>query len=107
MAFSLNLPDQFNAADYFVDRHIREGRKDKVAVICEDRKLTYGDIQKGANQVGNGLKSLGVRMEDRVVLLLLDTEVYPPGVFWSRQNRRCAHLPQHPDATQGLSVFSQ
>lgn len=81
MEFTLNLPDQFNAADYFVDRNIREGRKDKIAVICEDRRFTYGQIQKGVNQVGNGLKSLGVRMEDRVALLLLDTEAYPQAFF--------------------------
>ena len=38
--------EQFNAADYFVDRNIREGRKDKVAVICEDRQMTYGTLAR-------------------------------------------------------------
>lgn len=81
MAFNINLPKLFNAADYFVDRNIREGRADKLAVICEDRKLSYGQIQAGMNRVGNGLRSLGVRMEERVALLLLDTEVYPQVFF--------------------------
>ncbi|MEJ2641313.1 MAG: benzoate-CoA ligase family protein [Desulfosarcinaceae bacterium] len=81
MEFKLDLPDQFNAADYFVDRNIREGRADKIAVLCEDRQTTYGEIQKGMNRVGNGLKSLDVRMEERVALLLLDTEVYPQAFF--------------------------
>jgi 4-hydroxybenzoate-CoA ligase len=81
MDFKLDLPDKFNAADYFVDRNIREGRADKVAILCEDRELTYGQVQKGVNRVGNGLKSLGVRMEERVALLLLDTEVYPQAFF--------------------------
>lgn len=81
MDFKLDLPEKFNAADYFVDRNIREGRADKVAILCEDRKLTYGEVQKGVNRVGNGLKSLGVRMEERVALLLLDTEVYPQAFF--------------------------
>ncbi|BBO93146.1 benzoate-CoA ligase family protein [Desulfosarcina ovata] len=83
MDFTLNLPEQFNAADYFVDRNIREGRADKVAVLCEDRQLTYGQVQAGMNRVGNGLRSLGVRMEERVALLLLDTEVYPQAFFGS------------------------
>lgn len=81
MDFKLDLPEQFNAADYFVDRNIREGRADKVAILCEDRQMTYGDVQKGVNRVGNALKSLDVRMEERVALLLLDTEVYPQAFF--------------------------
>jgi hypothetical protein len=28
------LPDEFNAASYFVDRHIKDGRADKVAIEC-------------------------------------------------------------------------
>lgn len=77
----MQLPEQFNAADYFVDRNIREGRAGKLAVVCEDRQLTYGQIQAGMNRVGNGLRSLKVRMEERVALLLLDTEVYPQVFF--------------------------
>jgi 4-hydroxybenzoate-CoA ligase len=81
MEFNLQLPDRFNAADYFVDRNIREGRADKPAVICEDRRLTYGQVQAGMNRVGNALKTLGVRMEERIALLLLDTEIYPQAFF--------------------------
>ncbi|AOY59274.1 MULTISPECIES: benzoate-CoA ligase family protein [Desulfococcus] len=81
MGFEIKLPEHFNAADYFVDRNIREGRKDKVAVVCEDRQLTYGQIQEGVNRIGNGLRALGVRMEERVALLLLDTEIYPQAFF--------------------------
>ncbi|MGC8493691.1 MAG: benzoate-CoA ligase family protein [Syntrophobacteraceae bacterium] len=81
MQLDLNLPDLFNAADYFVDRNVREGRGDKVAVLCEDRAATYSQIQAGMNRVGNGLKSLSVRMEERVALLLLDTEVFPQCFF--------------------------
>ncbi len=81
MNFELNLPAEFNAADYFVDRNVREGRGDKVAVFCENRATTYGQIQAGMNRVGNALKSLGVRMENRVALLLFDTEIYPQAFF--------------------------
>jgi benzoate-CoA ligase len=81
MQFDLQLPELFNASDYFVDRHIREGRGGKIAVKCQDRSLTYADIQVGMNQVGNALKSLSVRMEERVALLLLDTEIYPQAFF--------------------------
>ncbi|WP_207061365.1 benzoate-CoA ligase family protein [Motiliproteus sp. SC1-56] len=71
----------YNAADYFVDRNVREGRGGKTAVICEGRQLTYGEIQAGVNRFGNLLKSLDVRLEERVALLLLDTEVFPQAFF--------------------------
>lgn len=67
----------FNAAEYFVDRHLTEGRKDKVAVLCEDRQFTYEEVADEVNRFGNALKNAGIRMEDRVAMLMLDTEFYP------------------------------
>ncbi|CAG0937259.1 benzoate-CoA ligase [Thermoflexales bacterium] len=81
MPYNLNLPETFNAADYFIDRNVREGRGDKVAVLCEERSCTYLQLQEGVNRFGNALKTLDVRMEERVALLLLDTEVYPQAFF--------------------------
>lgn len=81
MPYNLNLPEAFNAADYFIDRNIREGRAGKTAVLCEDRAFTYGEMGDAVNRFGNALKSLDVRMEERVALLLLDTEVYPQAFF--------------------------
>ncbi len=73
----------FNAADYFVDRHIREGRENKVAVLCEDRQMTYGTMAKEVNRFGNTLLSSGIKMGDRVAMLMLDTEFYPLVFFGS------------------------
>lgn len=81
MLLDLHLPEQFNAADYFVDRNIRENRGNRTAIICEDRSFTYADIQAGMNRIGNALTSFGVRMENRVGLLLLDTEIFPQAFF--------------------------
>lgn len=83
MPYDLNLPEEFNAADYFVDRNVREGRGGKVAVLCEDRAYTYSQIQENVNRFGNLLKSIDVRMEERVALLLHDTEIYPQVFFGS------------------------
>ena len=81
MTYECDLPEQFNAADYFVDQNIRNGRGNKVAVICQDRRVTYEQIRVGMNQVGNALSGAGVMMEDRVALMLLDTEIYPQAFF--------------------------
>jgi benzoate-CoA ligase len=81
MHVDLNLPETFNAADYFVDRNIREGRGQKTAILCRDNAFTYAQVQAGVNKVGNALKGLGIEIENRVALLLLDSEVYPMSFF--------------------------
>ena len=75
--------EYFNAADYFVDRHIREGRENKIAVLCEDRNMTYGQLAKEVNRFGNALLSFGMRMGDRVAMLMPDMEYYPVVFFGS------------------------
>ena len=75
------LPDEFNAAVYFVDRHMREGRSAKTAIECGDARVTYGELYARVNQLGNGLKSLGVRMEERVFLLLPDVPEFAFSFF--------------------------
>lgn len=62
-----------NAAAWFVDRHLDEGRADSIAIECGDRRLTYRDLQEQVNRAGSGLRDeLGVRPEERVALLMLD-----------------------------------
>ena len=75
------LPEEFNAASYFVDRHIAEGRGNKVAIECEDRRVTYLQLFESVNRVGNALKNSGVRTEERVFLLLLDTPEFAASFF--------------------------
>ncbi len=75
------LPEEFNAASYFVDRHIAEGRGDKIAIECEDRRVTYRQLFESVNQVGNALRRLNVRPEERVFLLLLDTPEFAASFF--------------------------
>lgn len=75
------LPEEFNAASYFVDRHVAEGRGNKVAIECEDRRVTYRELLEAVNRVGNALKNSGVRPEERVFLLLLDTPEFAASFF--------------------------
>ncbi|MGA2456295.1 MAG: benzoate-CoA ligase family protein [Terriglobales bacterium] len=80
-AHPIVLPDEFNAAAYFIDRHIPEGRGARVAIECGDIQVTYRQLFERVNQLGNGLRSLGVRIEDRVFLLLLDTPEFAVSFF--------------------------
>jgi len=71
----------FNAGDYFVDRNIRQGRGHKVAVYTEYRNYTYNDMQKMVNKTANGLRELGVQVDDRVIMLMLDVPQFY-AIFW-------------------------
>lgn len=75
------LPAQFNAATHFVDRNVAEGRAAQPAFHCEDRVLTYGDVQDLANRTGNALRELGVETEHRVLMICLDAPEFL-GTFW-------------------------
>ncbi len=69
----LNLPRRFNAAEYFIDRHIEKGRGAKEAVLFEDRVYTYSQVQTQVNRAADMLANLGLEMENRVVILLRDS----------------------------------
>src|SRR3954468_2620343 len=63
----------FNAASYFVDRHLDEGRGAAVAIECGDRSITYQQLHDEVNRAGHLLKEdLGILPEQRVLLLMLD-----------------------------------
>ncbi|MCV7411455.1 benzoate--CoA ligase [Mycobacterium florentinum] len=62
----------FNAAGYLVDRHLRVGRGECTAVVSSTRTLSYQDLAEEVRRVAGGLRNLGVRREDRVILCMAD-----------------------------------
>ena len=70
-----------NAAAWFVDRNVDEGRGASPAFHCEGRTLTYADVQELVGRTGNALIDLGVRRQDRVLLLGHDGPEFV-GAFW-------------------------
>ena len=72
-----------NAAIYFVDRHVAEGRSDKVAFreAGSKRSLTYGALAAQSDQVVGALTAIGMRREERLALLVLD-QIEFPVLFW-------------------------
>ena len=69
----ISLPSQFNVATHFIDRHIKEGRGDRIAIECGEDRVSYQQLFERVNRAGNALKKLGVRREERVALVLVDT----------------------------------
>ncbi|MBN9388260.1 MAG: benzoate-CoA ligase family protein [Chloroflexi bacterium] len=77
----VNVPSLFNAATYFVDRNLAEGRANKTAIYYENQEITYGQVGEMVNRTGNALTGLGLQIEQRVLLLLLDCPQYPAAFF--------------------------
>jgi benzoate-CoA ligase len=73
LAAQIRLPRRFNVASHFIDRHLDQGRVDLTAIECGNEKITYGDLFRNVNRTGNCLKRLGVEMENRVLMVLLDS----------------------------------
>jgi benzoate-CoA ligase len=66
------FPDRFNLCDYFLDRNLREGRADKVALLCGAESRTYAQVSTRAKLVAAALRRAGVRPEERVLIVLPD-----------------------------------
>lgn len=56
------VPQEFNLAAFFLDRHLAEGRAGKIAVYYQDQAITYAELAEAANRLGNALFSLGVEV---------------------------------------------
>ena len=70
-----------NAFDYFVARHGREGRGERLAFRDPWRALTYRDLDAAAARFAAGLKAAGIARERRIALVLLDMIDFPVA-FW-------------------------
>ena len=72
-----------NAASYFVDRHLTEGRGEKTAYreAVTGRELTYQQLFDGSARVAGALMRAGVRPEERAAMLMLDTLEFPQVFF--------------------------
>lgn len=77
------MTHQGNAAHWLVDRHIAEGRAEKIAFqdIDAGQSLSYGDLADRSGRVAQALLTAGVRPEERALCLLHDTVDYPVILF--------------------------
>jgi len=70
-----------NAVDYFLDRHLREGRGTRTAFIGETSSITYLSLCLATSSFARGLAQTGIRREARIALILHDSIAFPIA-FW-------------------------
>ena len=73
----MSASGSYNAVTWLLDRNVDEGRGGKLAFTDTVSELTYGELQKQSRRVANMLRRLGVRREERVAMIMLDTVDFP------------------------------
>ena len=73
----VELPRSYNAAVDLLDRHVMEGRGDRIAVIDDEGRYTYRELAARADRAAGALKAMGVQPEQRVALAMLDGVDFP------------------------------
>src|SRR6195952_618261 len=69
--------ETYNAVSWLLDRNVEEGRGEKLAFTDTVSELTYRGLQQQSRRVANMLRRLGVRREERVAMIMLDTVDFP------------------------------
>ena len=73
----VEIPRAYNAAADIVDRHLETERAGHTAFIDASGTYTYVELAERINRAGNALLDLGVRMESRLAICLLDSVDFP------------------------------
>ncbi len=61
-------PARLNSTEELIDRHVEAGHGDRAAILYEDQRITYRQLQGSVGRLGSALRTLGIGEEDRVLL---------------------------------------
>ena len=92
MTAAIDVPERFNAATHFLDRHLAEGRGGCTAFRFRGRAVSYAEVAQRANRLGNALLARGVQMEQRVLLALPDRPEFAEA-FWGAMKIGAVPVP--------------
>src|SRR5437899_319236 len=96
---SADIPAQFNIAEFFLDAPASR-HPHKTAIVGEPRPVSYAELAKLANRVGNALLELGISGGDRVLIVLPDSAEFIASFFGAAKIGAVA-VPVNPFARPG------
>lgn len=70
------LPERHNVST-LLDDQLAAGRGEHLAIRCEDQRVTYAQLHARVCAFAQALTAVGVRREQRVLLVLDDTPAFP------------------------------
>jgi benzoate-CoA ligase len=100
----VELPERMNVATVFVDDHLAQGRGDKAAILSGDQRITYVQLAEHINRFGNALLAMGVRMEERVAMLLPDSPEWAY-VFYGAMKMGAVAVPMNTNLKPDLYEY--
>jgi benzoate-CoA ligase family protein len=112
------LPDRFNVAVPFIDRHLSEGRGAKPAIRTSSETVTFAELAERVNRAGNTLLALGLKPDDRLLMVVKDCPAFFY-LFWGAIKAGIVPVPPNTllraqdyaymieDSGCGLVVYSQ
>jgi benzoate-CoA ligase family protein len=82
----LTLAEQLNLTDLFLDKHVREGRGERVALIVDKQdgaveRVTYRELAARSDSFAHVFSTLGVEPEQRVLIAAEDSADFAAALF--------------------------
>jgi benzoate-CoA ligase family protein len=75
------VTEAFNSCEWLVDRQVEAGNGHQVAFLCGDERVTYAELLDAVQAAAAGFRRLGVRPEERVLLILRDSLELATGIL--------------------------
>src|ERR1700682_5052750 len=69
----IELPERYNVGADLLERNLKAGRENKPAIASAAQDLTYGELFNLACGAAHALRDLGVRREERVLIVGYDS----------------------------------
>jgi benzoate-CoA ligase family protein len=85
-------PGTFNAAAFFVDRHVAEGRGGRTAFRAEGRAVSYAELADRVARAAGALAAAGLEPEQRALLALNDSPAFA-AAFWGAARLGAVAVP--------------
>jgi benzoate-CoA ligase len=80
---TITIPRYYNAACDLIERNLQAGRAAKIAYIDDRGSYSYGELAIRVDRFANALSALGLQMEQRILLCLLDGIDFPTAFLGS------------------------
>ena len=100
----MKFPAPFNGVAHFIDRHLKEGRSQKVAIRTTSQAITYATLAEQVNRFGNALLQQGLQPGDRLLLIAKDCPEFCY-LFWGAIKAGMVVIPLN--ALQRTETFAQ
>jgi hypothetical protein len=102
----IDVPRDYNAAHDLIERNLAADRGAKIAYIDDAGETTYAQLAERVDRFASGLTALGLDMEHRVMIAMLDTIDWPVAFSRRNQGRHRAGRGEHAAHDERIRVHA-